>query len=56
MRFRLGLLVALVAFLGGGCFGGDDERAVEPKSEELTLRVATFNVFYGGDEMVLAVR
>ncbi len=54
MRFRLGLLVALVAFLGGGCFGGDDERAVEPKSEELTLRVATFNVFYGGDEMVLA--
>src|SRR4029453_13585239 len=54
MRFRLGLLVALVACLGGGCFGGDDERTVASRSEELTLRVATFNVFYGGDEMVLA--
>jgi endonuclease/exonuclease/phosphatase family metal-dependent hydrolase len=53
MRFRFGLLLALSACLAAGCFGGgDDEQPAKPP--ELTLRVATFNVFYGGDEMVLA--
>ena len=55
MRFRLGLLLALCACLVAGCFGGgDDEQPAKPL--EVTLRVATFNIFYGGDEMVLASR
>jgi endonuclease/exonuclease/phosphatase family metal-dependent hydrolase len=53
MRLRFGLLLALSVFLAAGCFGGgDDEQPA--KLPELTLRVATFNIFYGGDEMVLA--
>jgi exonuclease III len=53
MRLRFGLLLALSVCLAAGCFGGgDDEQPAKPP--ELTLRVATFNIFYGGDEMVLA--
>ena len=55
MRFRFGLLLVLSACLAAGCFGGgDDEQPAKPP--EITLRVATFNLFYGGDEMVLATR
>src|SRR6188474_1812399 len=55
MLFRFGLLLVLSACLAAGCFGGgDDEQPAKPL--EVTLRVATFNVFYGGDEMVLASR
>jgi endonuclease/exonuclease/phosphatase family metal-dependent hydrolase len=55
MSFRLGLLLALSACLFSGCFGGGDE-GQPAKPPEMTLRVATFNIFYGGDEMVLASR
>jgi len=55
MLFRFGLLLVLSACLAAGCFGGgDDEQPAKPP--EITLRVATFNLFYGGDEMVLATR
>src|SRR6185503_16681252 len=55
MRFRFGLFLALSACLVAGCFGGGDEEQ-SAKPPEITLRVATFNIFYGGDEMVLASR
>jgi endonuclease/exonuclease/phosphatase family metal-dependent hydrolase len=54
MRFRLAVLLPLCVCLAG-CFGGGNETSTA-QSEELTLKVATFNVFYGGDEMVLASR
>jgi endonuclease/exonuclease/phosphatase family metal-dependent hydrolase len=57
MRFRLGFLLALSACLAAGCFGGGDETTTSSAKEpEITLRVATFNLFYGGDEMVLATK
>src|SRR5262245_9117051 len=57
MRFRFAVLLALCAVLVAGCFGGgESDKAAAPKPEELTIRVATFNIFYGGDEMVLASR
>jgi endonuclease/exonuclease/phosphatase family metal-dependent hydrolase len=59
MRVRFVSLLAFGACLFGGCFGGgnDEKQAAATgasKQPEITLRVATFNIFYGGDEMVLA--
>jgi endonuclease/exonuclease/phosphatase family metal-dependent hydrolase len=54
---RLAVLLAFCVSLVSGCFGGGVEtQTVRAEPAQLTLRVATFNTFYGGDEMVLASR
>lgn len=54
---RLAVLLALSVVLTSGCLGGGgDTETVRAEPTQLTLRVATFNTFYGGDEMVLASR
>jgi endonuclease/exonuclease/phosphatase family metal-dependent hydrolase len=52
-RLRGGLLVLSVCLLAG-CSSGGGEKST--KAPELTLRVMTFNIFYGGDEMKLPER
>lgn len=58
---RLALLLLLCTCLAG-CFGSGGGSGTEvsetptAQGDELTLRVATFNTFYGGDELVLASR
>jgi endonuclease/exonuclease/phosphatase family metal-dependent hydrolase len=53
MPLRLVFSLALAVCLGAGCSSGEEEPA---GSSAMTIRVMTFNIFYGGDEMKLPQR
>jgi endonuclease/exonuclease/phosphatase family metal-dependent hydrolase len=53
MPSRLVFSVALAICLVAGCSSGEEQRAA---SSAMTIRVMTFNIFYGGDEMKLPER
>ena len=55
MSLRLGLALTFAAIFLAGC-SGDEEPAAQSPDMTTTLKVMTFNVFYGADEMKLPER